>query len=136
MNYRMFRGFTLIEVMVALLVVAIAYAGVATAISDFADQRLLLIDRQVSHRIAWNRMMEQFMLSRGIALNQPNLDGHRGVVAARGIDWQWEMTEQKASGKGLVRYHVDVYRRGDSAQASPTGSLTAFFTRPTGVPGE
>ncbi len=42
-------GFTLVEVLVALMVVAIVYAGVVAAISSFVDQRLLLVKRHTSH---------------------------------------------------------------------------------------
>lgn len=123
------RGFTLIEVLVALLVVAIAYTGVATAISNFADQRLLLVERHVSHRIAWNRLMEQYLASEGIRVDDGELAQSRGVIDTRGALWRWEMSEQKAAGQGLVRYQVDVFSGAGRSQTTPTGSLAAFFTR-------
>ena len=124
------EGFTLIEVMVALLVVAIAYTGVATAITGFADQRMMLVERHTSHRVAWNRMMEQYLVSNGIDIQQRDFAEPRGAVQARGGSWRWTMTEQNAAGKGLVRYQVDVFSPGATKDNPPSGSLSAFFTAP------
>ncbi len=123
-------GFTLVEVLVALMVVAIAYTGVAAAISSFADQRLLLVTRHTSHRVAWNRMMEQYLVSRGIDVQQRDFAGRRGSVTARGGVWRWQMSEQEAAGRGLVRYQVDVYPPAAADDDRASGSLSAFFTRP------
>ena len=123
------RGFTLIEVLVALLVVAIAYTGVATAISGFVDQRLILVERTVSHRIAWNRLMEQYLVSRGIVVDQRRFAEGSGVERARGQTWRWQISEENAAGQGLVRYRVNVFPA-DESDSAPMGSLTAFFTSP------
>ena len=123
-------GFTLVEVLVALMVVAIAYTGVAAAISSFADQRLLLVERHTSHRVAWNRMMEQYLLSRGIDVQQRDFAGPWGSVTARGGVWRWQMSEQEAAGRGLVRYQVDVYPPATATDDRASGTLSAFFTRP------
>ena len=127
------RGFTLIEVLVALLVVAIAYTGVATAISGFADQRLLLVERHVSHRIAWNRLMEQYLVAGGNRIDEREFAQPSGIADARGIAWRWEVSEQKAAGEGLVRYEVNVFPKEGGSRTTPTGTLSAFFTRSPGL---
>ncbi len=121
------RGFTLIETLVALLVVAIAYTGVAAAVSQFVDQRILLVERHTSHRIAWNRLMEQYLVARGAAPEESNFAEKNGVVSANGGQWRWQIDARQAEGQGLVRYQVDVFSAADSDRVS--GSLTAFFTR-------
>ena len=129
------RGFTLIETLVALLVVAVAYAGVTTAVAQFVDQRLILVERHSSHRIAWNRLMEQYLVSLKLPVNEADFGEEAGVVSARGGRWRWQFSEEKAAAEGLVRYQVDVYpveasdAKTGAGSESATGSLAAFFTR-------
>ena len=121
-------GFTLIETLVALLVVAVAYAGITTAVSRFADQRHTLLERHAGHRIAWNRQMEQHLLARGIVVDEAGFAGREGRVTIQGRDWNWRVSGKDAAGEDLVRYQVDVFPLTGGAER-PAGSLTAFFTR-------
>jgi type II secretion system protein I len=123
------QGFTLIEALVALLVVAVAYTGVATAISQFVDQRRILVERHASHRIAWNRLMEQYLLSIAKPVDEPNFGDKSGDVTLNGGRWHWEIKEENAAADGLVRYQVDVYLDTGNQRAASSGSLSAFFTR-------
>jgi len=129
------RGFTLIETLVALLVVAVAYAGVTTAVAQFVDQRLILVERHSSHRIAWNRLMEQYLVFLKLPVNEAEFAEETGVVSARSGRWRWQFSEEKAAAEGLVRYQVDVYpveasdAKTGAGSESATGSLAAFFTR-------
>lgn len=123
-------GFTLIETLVALLVVAIAYAGVATAVSQFVDQRLMLVERHSSHRIAWNRLMEQYLVSQGMELDEQNFAEKQGETTLQGVRWRWQLREEKTASGELVRYQVDVYltagdQSRDKGATSADGSLSA-----------
>lgn len=129
------KGFTLIETLVALLVVVVAYTGVTTAVARFVDQRLILVERHTSHRIAWNRLMEQYLVSLDMPVEEGGFAGDKGEVNARGNSWNWRISEDDAAAEGFVRYQVDVYSahlhsEQEEADGSPSGSLTAFFIRP------
>jgi len=123
------RGFTLIEVLVALLVVAIAYTGVAQAIAQFVDQRLLLVERHTSHRVAWNRLIEQYAIANGLNVGEREFAEREGVVTARGGRWHWQISEQEAAGDDLIRYEVEVTPQDGGSSSHVTGSLVAFFTQ-------
>src|SRR5690606_25638938 len=81
------RGFTLVETLVALLVVAIAYTGVSAAVGQFVDQRQRLMVRHEGHRIAWNRLVEQHLLARGLAVRDGEFARDGGEVAGPGGSW-------------------------------------------------
>ncbi len=121
------RGFTLIESLVALLVIGVAYTGVSTAVSSFTDQRLLLIDRHAGHRIAWNQLVEQrYQPSRVHSSKTKDTVNHLGRC------WRWDMDIKKANGDGLKRYQANVYSGCQSVdknlKASPVqASLSAYF---------
>jgi len=125
------RGFTLVETLVALLVVAIAYAGVSAAVGQFVDQRQRLMVRHVGHRIAWNRLVEQHLLARGLDARDGAVDGEfardAGEVAGPGGPWAWQLGREKAAGEGLMRYEVSVTSPEGGGEAA---SLAAFFTAP------
>lgn len=115
------------ETLVALLVVALAYGGVSSAISRFVDQRHLIAERQLGHRIAWNRLMEQYLISRQVFPAEADFGAGKGAVTRRGQDWAWRISEQDAAGDGLLRYEVEVFA--DSGEARVIASLAAFFSR-------
>jgi type II secretion system protein I len=121
------RGFTLIETLVALLIVAVAYAGVTTAVSQFVDQRLLLQERTAGHRIAWNRLMEQYLVSKGVDVQEQNFAGQSGTETWRGQRWSWQISEKDAAGEDLVRYQVDVFADKSQREEDLKGSLVAYF---------
>ncbi len=120
-------GFTLVETLVALMVVAVAYAGVSTAVSQFLDQRHMVLERHAAHRVAWNRLMEQHLIARGRVLEQRHFGEEEGSADFMGRRWHWQLTSENARGRGLVRYQVDVYD--PSRGEPPAGSLAAFFSR-------
>ncbi|MAT50969.1 MAG: hypothetical protein CMK32_07285 [Porticoccaceae bacterium] len=126
-NFRRQKGFTLVEALVALLVVGIAYTGVSAAIAQFVDQRHRVMTRHISHRVAWNRLVEQYLIARDQRPNGNGTGERRGEVEQFGARWHWVVTREKTTGGDLVRYTVDV-RQGDSP-SSPAGALTAFFSR-------
>ncbi len=120
-------GFTLVETLVALMVVAVAYAGVSTAVSQFLDQRVLVMERHAAHRVAWNRMMEQYLMARDRHLAERGFGDNEGETSFMGRSWRWRLTAENASGQDLVRYQVEVYNQ--QSGESSSGSLAAFLNR-------
>jgi type II secretion system protein I len=101
-------GFTLVESAVALLIVAIAYTAVSTAVGQFVDQRSLLMERHGAHRVAWNRMMDQHLLNLGVKLDEPRFGENTGVVRMSGRQWHWQILREQTATRGMVRVDVRV----------------------------
>ena len=110
-------GFTLLEVVIALLILRTVLTSSLQLVHRYADQRITMQDRIAANQVAWNRLMERYQ----IAENWIPANG-LGVLRTRGVDeesdrnWQWELKIEEAAGQNLSRYKVEVYSQnsGDS----------------------
>jgi Tfp pilus assembly protein PilV len=98
------KGFTLIEVLVALV-----GTGAFTAVSNFADQRVVLITRFAGHWIAWNKLAEEYQMSKGW-VDVTNYRGQtKGKVDVAGQQWHWFLIKEKTLVTNFYRYEVKVF---------------------------
>lgn len=107
------RGFTLIEVMVALLVIALGVGALLTTLVSAADTSAYLRDKSFAQWIALNRISE-LRLSTG--RQQPGVT--RDTVQFAGSTWQFEQSIADAGIGGLLRVDVRVARV-DDTEARP-----------------
>ncbi|MBM5811381.1 MAG: type II secretion system protein GspI [Gammaproteobacteria bacterium] len=117
------RGFTLIEVVVALAIVAIGMLAVFRVIGDTTASVEYLRDRTLAGWIADNRITEM----RGSG-DFPSIDETRGELEFAGRRWHWVAAVAQTPVDGLRRIDVRVRRDGDpedSALATVTGFIGA-----------
>jgi general secretion pathway protein I len=81
------KGFTLIEVMVALLVVAIALAANLDSINSHTQLYYQLEKRYWGQMVAWNQMVNYFYPSK------QSSSGSSGSSDMRGATWYWKSTQ-------------------------------------------
>lgn len=112
-GYRAARGFTLIEVLVALVLVGTAVAALLTALNSAAGSTQFLRDKAFAHWIATNRIIET-----RLATNPPADGVSVGEIEYAGQRWQWRQTVARAGFPGLRRIDVSV-RPMEMATASP-----------------
>ena len=129
-----FRGFTLIEVVVALAIVALGMFAVFKAIGDTTSNIGYLRDRSMAAWIADNRITE-IRLSGEF----PSIDKTEGDVDFAGRHWHWVATVSQTPVEGLRRIDMKVRRDGDaeeSALISLAGFVgaTAASTGPSSTP--
>jgi general secretion pathway protein I len=97
------QGFTLLEVLVALVVVAVAVAALGRAGSQVLDSQAELERRSWALWVADNALAE-------LRLEPVVQTGQRRGSARMGErDWYWEMLIQPAPGGELLRVDVAVY---------------------------
>lgn len=96
-------GFTLIEVLVALAIVAIGMAAVMEALTSSTDTAMYLQDKTFADWVALNRM-ETVRLSGAV----PTTGTSNDTVDYAGRKWEWRQKVTNTSIKGMVQIEVDV----------------------------
>jgi len=112
-------GFTLLEVLVALVVVAVAVAALGRAGSQVLDSQAELEQRSWALWVADNALAE-LQLEPAVSTGR-----RRGATDMGGRSWYWETLIQPAPGGDLLRVDVAVYD--DSRRDSPVVMHTGFL---------
>jgi general secretion pathway protein I len=114
------RGFTLIEVLVALAIVALGLIGVFGQISQTASAATRLRDKTLASWVALNKLTE--LRLQGAF---PRVGTSSGDDEMANTKWHWEMTVSETDGKILRRADIAVSfaDKPDRAVASVSGFL-------------
>lgn len=116
------RGFTLIEVLVAVAVLAIAMGAIIGAVSRYADNAGYLREKSVAGWVAHNRLARFTLAPHWPATGEQN--GHTRMA---GRTWYWHAKTQATQDPALRRIDVTVSANKGGATVA---SLTGFMTRP------
>ena len=113
------RGFTLIEVLVALLIVALGMGAAFKALSSAAESTIQMRERTFAAWVGFNQL-ETVRLKAGSPVNGKQ---EREVEFA-GSHWHWQQTVEDMQLPGVKRITIQV-RRADDDKASPGASKSA-----------
>jgi general secretion pathway protein I len=121
-NYqvRRLRGFTLLEVMVALAVIAIGLGAVITEASRNINNAALLEDKTLGHWVAANKIAEM-----QVTKEWPSTGEQKDDVEMAGRDWYLTVIITEALGDRLRRIDVEV--RTDSGSEKPVVSVASYL---------
>lgn len=127
-----YSGFTLLEVMIALIVAALLLGGVYRTMSQQALERLKMNERFLGQTAAWNRLMEQYQVVQRWVPRGNELGRRNGKNELQGRDWYWELDAESTLGDNFFRYEVKVYAQKDDGSrpgddAPSVASLVAFY---------
>ena len=120
------RGFTLVEVMIALAVFAVVSAALVKSASFSLLQTDTLRERGIAELIARNRLSELRAAPRqDSTFRSPSIDRERVTMAGR--DWELIVTTESTENELMRRINVQVAREDDPD--SVVAELTGFLGR-------
>jgi general secretion pathway protein I len=121
------KGFTLIEVMVALTIVALSLTAVTAAMSQMIDAGNAMRDRTYASWIAQNRIAELRLLA-----TTPDVGASNGEVEYANAEWAWRAVVSETGVEDLLRIDVSVSFAGSDYVIRTVSG----FVGPPGAAGE
>jgi len=121
---RRHRGFTLLEVLIAVAVVAIALAAVMAETNRDLANTVKLRDKTLAQWVAMNKVTELQVMDAW-----PDPGEQRGEVEMAQRDWHWLIRVTKTDDKNVRRVDVEVSDQRDARQ--PGAKLLAYLGKPS-----
>jgi len=118
-------GFTLVEVMVALAIVAIALPALMMALSQQTDDTAYLRDKTIAQMVAANKLAETRLVigsTRNLAAGKDN-----GIATMADRDWFWWMETKPTPMEKFFRVEISVALE-DDQKDQPLYTLTGFMS--------
>ena len=118
------RGFTLLEVMVALAVLAITMGALIKVTDSYAFNAGYLQEKTLAQWIAENKAVEYRLMQ-----EFPAVGSKSGETEMARVDWQWRVKISNTDDKRLRRLDISVaLKQGDLD--NPITTLVAFVGEP------
>ena len=113
-------GFTLLEVLTAMAILAIALGAAIKAVSDGARNAIEMEERTLAHWLALNKIAEQRLRANG-----PSIGSQQGSSQFAGQNWHWTAVVSPTPDAATRRLQVEIRRQLGKAQ--PLLTRTAFL---------
>lgn len=123
------RGFTLIEVLAALIIVSLGMLGVIEAVSQTASNGSYLRDKTLAHWIAMNQLTKTRLLPQ-----PPKVDETSDEVEMADRKWRWTMKVTQSPLDSVRRIDISV-RPAEANEKSSLASVTGFYGTAIAQPG-
>lgn len=126
-------GFTLLEVLIALVVLALSLGAVIQTAGDFTVNQGYLRDRSLAEWVARNQLavilLSDEWPSPGIVKGEAEMP--LGGTEKKGRAWRWEAEIAQTPEEDLRRVEIDVYPASADDDAAPLATLTGFIGKPS-----
>jgi general secretion pathway protein I len=114
-------GFTLIEVLAALIIVSLGMLGVIQAVGQTASNSGYLRDKTIAHWIAMNRITEL-----RVQPQPPKIDKASDEIEMAGRRWRWTTEVTQTAVESVRRIDVSV-RAAEADEHSALARVTGFY---------
>ena len=123
------RGFTLVEVMVALVIVAVVLPALLMGFNQQADGINYLREKSVAHWVASNKLAEtRIQASRSGRLFQGRRSGSAEMLER---DWYWWISSEATDVEDFYRVEIKVADN-EEGENQPLATLVAFIAAAAG----
>jgi general secretion pathway protein I len=126
---RQLAGFTLIEVLAALVVVSLGMLGVIQAVGQTASNSTYLRDKTIAHWVAMNQLTEVRLQPR-----PPAVDKSSDEVEMAGQRWRWTMNVTQTDVESIRRIDISV-RPAEADEDTSLAFITGFYGAAVAPPG-
>ena len=120
------KGFTLVEVLVALAIVTIGMAALLAALGSSADSASYQRDKTFAEWVALNRLEEV-----RLAQQRPTKGKSDGESEMAGQKWKWQQEVLETEVKGILRIDVSV-----RPSVGGAGGGNSYYTTVSGIVGD
>ena len=117
------RGFTLIEILVALVIVTVSLAALITESSQNLYNAAALRDKTLAHWVGMNKVTEWQLSDKWPAAGRT-----QGEMTMGRNDWYWTMIVRDTDDKDVRRIDVEV--RHERKDDQPRDAVIAYLGRP------
>jgi general secretion pathway protein I len=123
-NRQRLQGFTLLEVLIALAVLALAMGAVIKAASDYTSNQSYLRDRTLAMWVARNVLVEYQVKGEWLSVGE-----RKGTREMGNQEWRWLA---RISQTEVRRLDVEVYPLDSDDDENPVSVLSGFLLQPEG----
>ena len=127
MTRQRLQGFTLLEVLIALAVLALAMGAVIKATSDYTSNQSYLRDRTMAMWVARNVLVQHQVKGEWLSVGEV-----KGTQEMGDQEWRWLTRISQTEESELRRLDVEVYPVDSDDDENPVSVLSGFLRQPEG----
>ena len=127
MKSRYMQGFTLLEVLIALAVLALSMGAVIKATSDYTGNHSYLRDRTLAMWVARNVLVRFQVEGEWLSVGE-----RKGTEEMGNQEWRWMTRISQTEEAELRRLDVEVYPVDSDDDENPVSVLSGFLRQPEG----
>ena len=129
---RVARGFTLLEVLIALMVLSLSLGAVIQAASDYTVNQAYLRDRTFAEWVARNQLATVLLSGEWPSIGQEKdvIEFPQSGSSMPGREWRWVMQVTQTPEEDLRRLDIEVFPLNAEDDDAPLASLSGFIGKP------